>query len=80
MLCFVFAFAGVTGELIAGRADIAAFPLVQAPGRPSVIDLTYSYYESGLGVLVQKEVSGIIENCRPVGLCGQKEVSRSREG
>jgi hypothetical protein len=50
-------YAGVTGELVEGRADLAAFPLFQALGRSSVIDLTYSYYESGLGVLVQKEVS-----------------------
>lgn len=48
---------GITGELISGRADIAAFPLVQSPGRPDVIDLSLSYNEDGLGILVKKQVS-----------------------
>jgi hypothetical protein len=48
---------GVTGELIAKRDDIAAFPLVQSPGRPDVIDFSFSYNEDGLGILVKKEVS-----------------------
>eukprot|EP00243_Klebsormidium_subtile_P013209 TRINITY_DN8558_c0_g1_i1.p1 TRINITY_DN8558_c0_g1~~TRINITY_DN8558_c0_g1_i1.p1 ORF type:complete len:528 (+),score=86.28 TRINITY_DN8558_c0_g1_i1:336-1919(+) len=46
---------GVIGELVAGRADIAAFPLSLAPGRPDAIDMTYSYYEAGLGMIVKKE-------------------------
>jgi hypothetical protein len=48
---------GVTGELIAKRADITAFPLVQSPGRPDVIDFSFSYNEDGLGILVKKEAS-----------------------
>ncbi|GAQ88650.1 glutamate receptor [Klebsormidium nitens] len=48
---------GVTGELIAKRADIAAFPLVQSPGRPDYIDMSYSYNEAGLGILVKKQIS-----------------------
>lgn len=47
---------GVIGELAAGRADIAAFPLSLAPGRPDAIDMTYSFLESGIGMVVKKRV------------------------
>jgi hypothetical protein len=30
---------------------------VQSPGRPDVIDLSLSYNEDGLGILVKKQVS-----------------------
>lgn len=41
---------------MAGRADIAAFPLSLSPGRPDAIDMTYSFYEAGLGMIVKKGV------------------------
>ena len=31
------------GELQQKRADVAAFPLTLVPGRPTDIDITYSY-------------------------------------
>ncbi|KAK9918578.1 hypothetical protein WJX75_005119 [Coccomyxa subellipsoidea] len=45
---------GIMGELQSRQADFAAFPLTLVPGRPVDIDITYSYYAGGLGLLVQK--------------------------
>ncbi|GAQ82471.1 glutamate receptor [Klebsormidium nitens] len=48
---------GVTGELLAGRADIAVFPIARGVGPSSVIDLTYTYDELGLQMLVKQELT-----------------------
>ena len=40
------------GELISGRADIAAFPLSLTEPRSEYVDLTYSYFNGGIGILV----------------------------
>lgn len=45
--------AGIMGELVSGRADIAAFPLSLTLPRPTAADLSYSYINGGIGILVQ---------------------------
>ncbi|BDA49267.1 Glutamate receptor 2 [Coccomyxa sp. Obi] len=45
---------GIMGQLQSREADFAAFPLTLVPGRPVDIDITYSYYAGGLGLLVGK--------------------------
>ena len=45
--------AGIMGELTSGNADIAAFPLSLTLPRPTYVDLSYSYLNGGIGILVR---------------------------
>jgi hypothetical protein len=49
---------GIIGELVSRRADIALFPLTRTASRLAVIDCTFSYYDSGLALLVSWEGAG----------------------
>jgi Ligated ion channel L-glutamate- and glycine-binding site len=44
--------AGMMGELVEERADIAAFPLTLTLDRSQAVDLSYSFMNGGLGILV----------------------------
>lgn len=44
--------AGMMGELVSERADIAAFPLTLTLDRSQAVDLSYSFMNGGLGILV----------------------------
>ena len=48
--------AGMMGELVEDRADIAAFPLTLTLDRSQAVDLSYSFMNGGIGILV---------SCRP---------------
>ena len=48
--------AGIMGELTSARADIAAFPLSLTLPRPEYVDLSYSYLNGGIGILVRQHV------------------------
>lgn len=43
---------GMMEELISERADIAAFPLTLTLDRSQAVDLSYSFMNGGLGILV----------------------------
>jgi hypothetical protein len=40
------------GELVEDRADIAAFPLTLTLDRARAVDMSYSFMNGGLGILV----------------------------
>lgn len=40
------------GELVEERADIAAFPLTLTLQRPDYVDMSYSFVNGGIGILV----------------------------
>lgn len=42
----------MVGELVAGRADVALFPLTRTAARLTAIDCTFSYLDQGLSMLV----------------------------
>jgi Ligated ion channel L-glutamate- and glycine-binding site len=48
---------GVIGQLVNNSADIAAFPLTLTVGRPTAIDMTYAYYNAGIGILASVSVA-----------------------
>ena len=46
--------AGVVGELVANRADLALFPLPLQQGLDRAIDITGSFLDGGTAIMVQK--------------------------
>ena len=62
--------AGIMGELTNGNADIAAFPLSLTLPRPAYVDLSYSYLNGGIGILVstwpRAAFSCVCTSCVPV--------------
>lgn len=44
---------GVVGELVDGNADVALFPLTRTLARSQAVDLTHSFLDAGLSLLVQ---------------------------
>lgn len=51
---------GIMGELTNGNADIAAFPLSLTLPRPTYVDLSYSYLNGGIGILVSTELRAAV--------------------